>query len=122
MFYHILIIASQSGEISVVISQTMIKLQKRAARIILHKGIDTPSADIFVELTWMKFPDRATYQKSVLMYKIFNNLTPAYLQEFCTFTSDIHQRSRASINFQNQEVQDFQSSKSGSLTKETWRK
>ena len=76
----------------------MIKLQKRAARIILDKGIDTPSADMFAELNWMKFPDRVTYQKSVLMYKIFNNLTPSYLQEFFTFTSDIHQRSLRSTS------------------------
>ena len=26
----------------------------------LDKGIDTPSADMFAELNWMKFPDRIT--------------------------------------------------------------
>ena len=48
---------------------------------------------MFSQLSWMTFPDRVTYQKAVLMYKIFNNLTPSYLQEYFTFTSDIHQRS-----------------------------
>ena len=80
------------------LTDPMIKLQKRPARIILDKGIDTPSADMFAELNWMKFPDRVTYQKSVLMYKIFNKLTPSYLQEFFTFTSDIHQRSLRSTS------------------------
>ena len=86
------------GNISSNLTDSMIKLQKRAARIILDKGIDTPSADMFAELNWMKFPDRITYQKSVLMYKIFNNLTPSHLQEFFTFTSDIHQRSLRSTS------------------------
>ena len=81
------------------LTDSMIKLQKRAARIIFDKDIDTPSADMFAELNWMKFPDRVTYQKSVLMYKIFNNLTPSYLQEFFTFTSDIHQRSLRSNSY-----------------------
>ena len=84
------------GNISSNLTDSMIKLQKRAARIILDKGIDTPSAGMFAELNWMKFPDRITYQKSVLMYKIFNNLT--HLQEFFTFTSDIHQRSLRSTS------------------------
>ena len=53
---------------------------------------------MFAELNWMKCPDRMTYQKSFLMYKIFNNLTPSYLQEFFTFTSDIHQRSPRSTS------------------------
>ena len=41
----------------------MIKLQKMAARIILDNGIDAPSADMFAELNWIKFPDRVTDQK-----------------------------------------------------------
>ena len=35
----------------------MIKLQKRAARIILDKDIDTSSEEMFAELHWMKFPE-----------------------------------------------------------------
>ena len=71
----------------------MIKLQKRAARIILDKGIDTPSVEMFNQLSWMTFPERVTFQKAVMMYKIFNNLTPSYLPEYFKMTSDIHQRS-----------------------------
>ena len=62
------------------------KTTKRAARIILDKSIDTPSADMFSELSWVTFPDRVTYQKAVMMYKIFNNFTPSYLHENFTFT------------------------------------
>ena len=54
------------GNISSNLTDCMIKLQKRTARIIVDKEIDTPSADMFAELNWMKFPDRVTYQKSRL--------------------------------------------------------
>ena len=47
---------------------------------------------MFAELNWMTFPDRVKFQKSVLMFKIFNNLTPSYLQDHFTLTSDVHQR------------------------------
>ena len=71
----------------------MIKLQKRAARIILDKGIDTPSREMFNQLSWMTFPEKVTFQKAVMMYKTFNNPTPSYLPEYFKMTSDIHQRS-----------------------------
>ena len=72
----------------------MIKLQKRAARIILDKGIDTPSVEMFNQLSWMTFPEReSNLSKAVIMYKIFNNLTPLYLPEYFKMTLDIHQRS-----------------------------
>lgn len=81
------------GDTSNHLNDSMVKLQKRAARIILDKGIDTPSADMFTELKWMKFPDRVNYQKALMMYKILNNLTPSYLKGLCTLTSEIHLRS-----------------------------
>ena len=62
-----------SGETSVVkLIDCMVKFQKRAARIILDtcKSIET----LFAELNWVTFPDRVKIQKSVLMFKIFNNL------------------------------------------------
>ena len=41
------------GNINSNLTDSMIKLQKRAARIILVKGIDTPSADMFAELNFL---------------------------------------------------------------------
>ena len=79
------------GNINCRLTDSMVKFQKRAARIILAKSIETPSADMFAELNWMTFPDRVKFQKSVLMFKIFNNLTPSYLQDHFTLTSDVHQ-------------------------------
>lgn len=76
----------------------MVKFQKRAARIILDKSIDIPSADLFAELKWMTFPERVKYQKAVMMFKIINNLTPSYLNNLYSYTSDIHQRSLRSTS------------------------
>ena len=81
------------GNINSTLTDCMIKLQKRAARIIFVKGIDTPSVEMFNQLSRMTFPERVTFQKAVMMYKIFNNLTPSYLPEYFEMTSDIHQRS-----------------------------
>ena len=60
----------------------MIKLQKRAARIILDKDIDASSEDMFAEFHWMKFPDRVDYQKAIIMYKILDDLIPSYRKEY----------------------------------------
>ena len=81
------------GNINNNLTDTLVKFQKRAARIILDRSIDTPSADLFAELNWMTFPERVKYQKAVLMFKIMNNLTPSYLNNLYSYTSDIHQRS-----------------------------
>ena len=45
----------------------VIKFQKCAARSILDKPIDTPSSEMFAELTWMTFPERVNYQKAVFV-------------------------------------------------------
>ena len=78
--------------------ETVIKFQKRAARCILDKDTDTPSEEMFLELKWMKFPERVIYQKAILMYKISNNLAPQYLQDLFTHTTDIHQRALRSTS------------------------
>ena len=69
----------------------LIKFQKRAARLILDKDIDTPSAELFQQLGWMRFDERVTYRKAVLLYKSLHNLAPTYLSNKFTYTSSIHQ-------------------------------
>ena len=53
---------------------TVIKFQKRAARSILGKPMETPSVEIFTELKWMMLPDRVRYQKAMLMYKCISSM------------------------------------------------
>ena len=80
------------GNCSKSLQDRVIRFQKRAARLILDKSIDTPSADLFAELRWMAFPERVKYQKAVLMYKTLHGQAPEYLANSFTFNSDIHQR------------------------------
>ena len=81
--------------------EKLIRFQKRAARLILDKDYTTPSKDLFNELNWLTFPERVTFQKAVLVYKIINDLSPEYLKNIFTFTSNIHDRTlRSSSQFQ----------------------
>ena len=80
------------GNANTELMTSIIKFQKRAARSILDKPIETPSEELFAELKWMTFPERVMYQKAILMYKIMHNLTPAYLKNMFTFSKEVHDR------------------------------
>ena len=86
------------GNANVEQMESIVKFQKRAARCILDKDIDTSSEEMFAELKWMQFPQRVQYQKAIMMYKIFNNLAPEYLQGLFQHTADIHQRALRSTS------------------------
>ena len=45
---------------------SLITFQKRAARLILDKDLQTPSAELFAELKWLTFPERIKFQKRLL--------------------------------------------------------
>ena len=68
----------------------LLKLQKRAARLILGEGYDTPSKVLFNTLGWMPLQSRFIYQRAVLMYKCINNLAPFYLTKDFSKVSDTH--------------------------------
>ena len=77
----------------------ILKLQKRAARIILHVDYNTPSATMFRELGWQPINKRLTYNKVVLTYKALNKLTPEYIKNLLKPVSETHSRSlRSSVN------------------------
>ena len=68
------------------------KLQKRAARIILHADFTTPSAFMFKELGWLSVADRLTHNKATLIYKALNNQTPEYISDLLKPMSEAHTR------------------------------
>ena len=77
----------------------ILKLQKRAARIILHVDYNTPSAIMFRELGWQPINKRLTYNKALLIYKALNKLTPEYSTNLLKPVSETHSRSlRSSVN------------------------
>ena len=77
------------------------KLQKRAAKVIIDCDFTTPSSLMFAELKWKTFPERVIYQKAIQMFKTLRGNAPDYLSTSFTFTSDIHARLlRSSTSFQ----------------------
>ena len=59
----------------------LLKLQKRAARIILKADFRTPSVDMFRELGWQSIENRVKYNKAVLTYKALHDQTPEYVSK-----------------------------------------
>ena len=77
----------------------LLKLQKRAVRIILNSDFDTSSASMFQELGWMPVESRINYNKAVLTYKALNNMRPDYITKLLTPMSQAHFRNlRSSEN------------------------
>ena len=66
------------------------KLQKRAARIILHAEFNTPSAFMFKKLGWLSLADRLKFNKVVLIYRALNNQTPEYTSKLLKPMSEVH--------------------------------
>ena len=57
----------------------IIKMQKRTARIILHKPLKSNSHDMFKSLKWLTFPKRCDYFTGLMVYKALHNLSPKYI-------------------------------------------
>ena len=68
----------------------IIKLQKRAARIILNADFTTPSRELFITLDWLPFDKKIMYHKCVLVYKAINNQTPSYISNMLTPVNTIN--------------------------------
>ena len=62
-------------------SNRIIKLQKRATRIVLKKPFKTSSKLMFSELKWLSFPTICIYYTNVMIFKSLNNQTPNYVNE-----------------------------------------
>ena len=74
------------------------KLQKRAARIILHADYNTPSSEMFKELGWSTIKNRHDYNKAVLTFKVLNNMTPDYIAALLTPISETYDHTLRSTN------------------------
>ena len=73
--------------------EELVRLQKRAAQVILDCDVYTPSSTMgFLYLNWMPFPERVTYMKAIQMFKTIRGDAPEYLRSSFTFASDIRTR------------------------------
>ena len=69
---------------------TIVKLQKRAARLILDADFSTPSAILFQELKWISFSDIVKFHQLSLVFKCINKIAPVYLQDLFHQKSNYH--------------------------------
>ena len=76
----------------------ILKLQKRAERIISSADIPTPSQNMFSELNWLTFPKRVQYHPCTIVYKAVNDLPPVYIRDLFTKVSNSHIRNLPSVD------------------------
>ena len=75
----------------------LIKLQKRATRIVLQADILTLSQTMFKELKWLDFPKRVQYHTCILIHQALNGMAPEYIQDLFSKSSEIHNRNLRSV-------------------------
>ena len=70
----------------------LVKLQKRAARVILKADFMTPFEQLFKELKWLPFPKRVQYHTCLMVYKTITGQAPEYISLMLTYVSEHHER------------------------------
>ena len=81
------------GQCSAYNINRLLKLHKRAARIILQADFMTPSKEMFQELGWLTFTQRVQYHICVMVFKSLNGQAPEYLLNLLTKCSETNVRS-----------------------------
>ena len=69
----------------------LVKLQKRAARMILKADFMTSSEQLFKELNWPPFPKRVQYHTCPTVYKSITGQALEYISSLLTYVSDHHE-------------------------------
>ena len=74
--------------------QRILKLQKRAARIILKADRSTPSISLFNSLNWLPFTKQSLIERCTLAFKRVHSeyYTPGYIDRILVRNSKIHNR------------------------------
>ena len=60
----------------------------RAARVITFSNYDRSTDELLRMVNWVKLDRRRLVNKSILMYRIVNNMVPNYLSSYFVFRSD----------------------------------
>ena len=77
----------------------VLKLQKRAARVILDANRQANSVKLFNKLNWIPFSEQAKLTKCCIIYKRLQGHVPTYLKSLLKLTSEIHSRKTRYANF-----------------------
>lgn len=59
-------------------------IQRRCARVISGANWDNPSLVILNELRWITIDEQFLFNRSVMIYKILNSISPSYLKDNST--------------------------------------
>ena len=78
---------SESEWLSATSSKNLLRLQNRAARIVLRRD---SFKDTFNVLGWAELETKRKRHKCVLVYKCLNNLVPQYLRDYFTRNYNVH--------------------------------
>ena len=76
------------GSCSKSLSQKLQKFQNRAARVITFSNYDRSTDELLRMVNWVKLDRQPLVNKSIMMYKIVNNMVPGYLSSRFVFRSD----------------------------------
>ena len=96
LYYNIIV----WGNSSVAAIDRIIKLQKRAVRIIDHASFLAHTSPIFCSLKILRFNDLYVYQVGIFMYLCHKNLLPESLLTYFSLNCDIHKhRTRNATDF-----------------------
>ena len=71
----------------------ILKLQKRAARVILGADTRSNSVNLFNKLGWLPFYDEAKVNKCSLVLKRLQGNCPSYMYDLLKCNADLHTRS-----------------------------
>ena len=79
--------------------QSILELQKRAARIILDAERFTPSVVLFNNLNWLPFTEQSLIKRCALVYKrVHNYIMPSYLNNLLVRNSEIRNQATRHSN------------------------
>ena len=59
-------------------------LQNRTARVITVADYRMPTSDLLSKLDWSSLKEKRNNQKALMVFKIMNSMTPAYLEDIFT--------------------------------------
>ena len=77
----------------------VIKLQKRAARVILKADTMSPSVPLFNRLKWLPFYEETKVTRCMLVYKRVRGDLPSYLKKLLKLNSSLHGRNTRYSNY-----------------------
>ncbi len=79
----------------------LVKLQKRAARLILNKDYSTRTCELFSDLDWMPLGDRISFKRAVQVYKCLNDNASQGLDNLFEYNRNIHSHNTRSATDNN---------------------